>query len=143
MRGAATQLHIVIFAQPEALRCATNGIWGCKTCWVRCAGRAQSGTEALAEQRLRLLRSFRAAAAQLLNALLAHILRGLHGPSLHPVLMNIQVGCWSGLIVWVSLGKNASVDHTETLGTRSTVAYLPDWCCDTKFYLPYSVLAAT
>lgn len=116
---------------------------------MRCAGTAQSGTEALAEQRLRLLRSFRAAAAQLMNALLAHMLQGLHGPSLDPVLMNIQVGHLSGLkgtnlvISWVSLGKNASVDHTETLGTRSTVAYLPDWCCDTKFYLPYSVLAAT
>ena len=89
---------------------------------MRCAGTAQSGTEALAEQRLRLLRSFRAAAAQLMNALLAHMLQGLHGPSLDPALMNIQVGCWSGLkraslvTVWLSLGKHASADHTETLG---------------------------
>ena len=57
----------------------------------RCAGKGQSGTDALAEQRLRLLRSFRAAAAQLLNALLAHMLQGLHGPLLDPALLKIQV----------------------------------------------------
>lgn len=47
--------------------------------------------EALAEQRLRMLRSFRAAADQLLNALLAYMLQGLHGPSLDPAALNVQV----------------------------------------------------
>ena len=71
-----------------------------------CAGKGQSGTDRLAEQRLRLLRSFRAAAAQLLNALLAHMLQGLHGPSLDPARLNIQVSflsnswCCQGCHSW-------------------------------------------
>ena len=51
----------------------------------------QSGIDALAEQRLRRLRSFRAAAAQLLTALLAHMLQGLHGRALDPAALNFQV----------------------------------------------------
>ncbi len=55
------------------------------------AGVHGGGTEALAEQRLRMLRAFRAAAAQLLDALLVHMLQGLHGPSLATALLELQV----------------------------------------------------
>lgn len=61
------------------------------TCWACCAGAHGSGTEALAERRLRMLRAFRAAAAQLLDALLRHMLQGLHGPSSPTALLDLQV----------------------------------------------------
>ena len=45
----------------------------------------------LAEQRLRVLRAFRAAAAQLLDALLVHMLQELHGSSLVTALSELRV----------------------------------------------------
>ncbi len=69
-----------------AASCVQGGLrW---MCW---AGAHGSRTEALAEQRLRMLRAFRAAAAQLLDALLRHMLQGLHGPSLATVFAELQV----------------------------------------------------
>ena len=55
------------------------------------AGGDGGGTEALAEQRLRMLRAFRAAAAQLLDALLVHMLQELHGSSLVTALSELRV----------------------------------------------------
>ena len=68
------------------------------------AGVHVDGTEALAEQRLRMLRAFRAAAAQLLDALLRHMLQGLHGPSLATVLLELQVCCCRSLCSLTSGG---------------------------------------
>ena len=51
----------------------------------------------MAEQRLRMLRAFRAAAAQLLDALLRHVLQGLHSPTLDIALTELQVRQSSGL----------------------------------------------